>query len=167
MAIDAYAWANTVSKRIVSHDGDRLVNILREIHDTNQMLQNTNVVGFMYQATMFHVDGQQPTAGATKIVLHPTLMDRMVEFVEKRKKTQRDMDMIRQCLITLFHSCTTYQDIRDVIPDCVLQFVPEVQNLSRTREAAFNLKDNNPTAYKHYLKILPKMEMYSVAKLFY
>ena len=68
----------------------------------------------------------------------------------------------------LVQGCTTRQDIRDVLPECLVAQDKDMglQTFERTRPPAYTL-DNDKRAMKQYEKILPIIEYYSGTHLLF
>ncbi|TJX44051.1 MAG: hypothetical protein E5W21_23180, partial [Mesorhizobium sp.] len=84
-------------------------------------------------------------------LLHPSLVGEMDAILAERKTVNYDKDRIRQAFTLVLRDCRTWQDMRDALPNCVKDLIPECRHLARTREEAFTLADN-PRSYTQYMQ---------------
>jgi hypothetical protein len=121
--------------------------------------------GFTYKGVPY--DPSNLTKGArTRVSLHLSLSDQMDEYLEDKEKVWTDRHYISQMLFTLLHPCDSAQDIRDALPNCIVDTLDDIKQLRRVREAAYTIQDNKMN-HRQYLKILPRMEFYATARLLY
>lgn len=111
--------------------------------------------------------------GAAKTIgnygrIHPSLVPVLDDLKADREAMQNESDRIRQALALVLKDCKTNQDIRDALPNCITDLVPECQGLERTRPEAFTLANaDNPRAYNQYMKLREKIEFYAASQLIY
>ncbi len=101
-----------------------------------------------------------------KKALHSSLHDEMDAFIVDLGTLNNDSDFIGQAIFGLISNCNSMQDVRDALPECLVQLIPEWKNFSRTRDEAYTIVMNR-RAYRDYQKVLPRMHVYAVAKLIY
>jgi len=151
----------------------RLEKKLTAINIENKQLLLIKIDGFLYLDKFY-----RPNTGTLMVAnkdmyknaLHKNLWGEMDEHIEDIKNTNKDKLLVKQTLVFLLISCKTWQDIRDALPECLVN-IACYDNLSkeyslRQHEAAYTIQDN-PRALRQYEKVLPLMEMYSVTKLLY
>jgi hypothetical protein len=138
---------------------DQIAQKNKEVIDVKDPL------GFWYDGQYFRPSwiGQGKYAKAT---LSESLHTEMDALVKDKKSIQDDKQYISQVLFSLIEPCSTYQDIRDTLPECLLDSVGNLSSLSRTKEAAFTIQ-NDERALRQYREILPKIEAYCAARLIY
>lgn len=145
--------------RGLKSSADRLVHLHREA-------TNTDVMGCIYNGAVFRHSNAPPG----KIIypgLDRSLYHEADHHIARERKLTSDLQMIRQALLSLVRSCVDKQDLRDVLPECLVHLAsPELARIPRTRDAAWNL-DPNGRPYRSYLKILPKIEFFAAARLMY
>jgi hypothetical protein len=64
-----------------------------------------------------------------------------------------------QCLFSLVHPCMSLQDVRDTLPEFLVQLVPDLRVLPRLGDEAFTLDDDR--VKRQYEKHRTKMELYA------
>lgn len=120
--------------------------------------------GFVYQELHYKKEGQHYLAAYPNLQDH--LHNEMLDFIADKDRVDLDRQKIKQILFKLLTDCKDSQDVRDVLPECLLQFLPGFVNKERTRDPAYNLK-NDPRGYSQYKSVLVRIEMYSIANLLY
>lgn len=106
------------------------------------------------------------TGSRTRVSTHHTLFLEMEEYIKDTETVWGDRHHISQILHGLIEPCSTFQDIRDTLPNCLSSIIPQIASLPRIREEAFTIRDNVRTV-RQYRKALPRMEFYSTARLLY
>lgn len=139
---------------------DRLVLLHTEI-------TRTSVPGFLYRG--IHYRHTQASKGKLELLsIHPSLYPEIEYHLANESATNVDLQVVRQVILSLVKDCTDAQDIRDALPNCLVQAVasPTLNALQRTRDPGWNM-DPESRAYRQYLKYLPKMEFFAAARLMY
>ncbi|TIN00984.1 MAG: hypothetical protein E5Y34_11045 [Mesorhizobium sp.] len=98
--------------------------------------------------------------------LNQDLVSEMTEITDERQATQNEKDRIKQAFTMVLRDCHDYQDMRDALPNCVQDLIPECRTLERTRPEAFTIADN-PRSYTQYMKLREKIEFYVASRLLY
>jgi hypothetical protein len=145
--------------RGLTASSDRLVRL-------HQEASKTDVLCFMYEGVSFR-HSTAPKGKLAYPVLHKSLYHEADAHLAREKKLVNDLQAIRQAIHFLVRSCLDKQDLRDVLPECLVHLCGTgLTQLPRNREAAWNL-DPNSRPYRTYLKILPKIEFFAAARLMY
>lgn len=158
-----------IVKRLMEADLKELDRQISVINGKNKNLSERKIDGFLYAGRYF-----QPTTGnlmiagpkEAKSALHARLHQEMEDWLQQEQEVLANQRMISQTISVLLNPCKTLQDMRDALPECVVNGVPELAKLSRQNDAAYTIQ-NNPRALRQYEKILPQIEIYSVSKLLY
>lgn len=121
-------------------------------------------LGFNYNGQEYGWDGR-PVKSSTS--LSSFLIPRMVQASQLRAQAENDRKLISQVLLQLVTACGPQdQDLRDALPECIVtneSFVPSYTQWPRTREPGWPLMGNE-RAYRQFLKITTKIEMYYALK---
>jgi hypothetical protein len=146
-------------ERRIQNWTDRLCRANQEFHKKCQMFfwngrffRMSNVVGNIPQ------DKRAP--------LHSSLCDEADHLIADTKQPDDDKAFMKQAIFVLLEPCETTQDIRDALPEYLVDLVRWETSLPRTREAGYTIQ-NNPRALRDYHKMLPKIQIYSTARLIY
>lgn len=98
--------------------------------------------------------------------LHSSLVPELDGIISEKATIASDKERIRQALAMSLKDCRSFQDIRDALPNCISELIPECRPLERTREEAYTLLDN-PRSYTQYMKLRENMEFYAASRLLY
>lgn len=166
--ITAYRSPHTLIDAIIqtlfSAEERRLTKAIDEMCRSNTEAYKEQLDGFHYQGRFFRPEGLK--GHLKRKVLHLSLHPQMDLHLRDEASIQADQQAIRQTLFQLLDPCKSDQDVRDTLPNCLTDTLGKVAQLQRMAEPAFTIADN-PRAMKQYLKVLPKLEMYSAARLLY
>ena len=102
----------------------------------------------------------------TRVSLHPRLHDDMNDYLKDYEQIWTDRHLISQILHVILKPCETVQDIRDALPNCLVDTLPELKHLHRTREEAFTVQ-HDARALRQFQRTLKRMEFYATARLMY
>jgi hypothetical protein len=159
-----------IAKVLFEAERRRLQNWIDKLTRANQEANtNPKLEGFLYEGVYYRPSwigrGVWPHGA-----LHHSLADDMRVFLKDKKSVDDDERFIRQTLFALLYPCKNNQDIRDTLPECLLPViaVPGIglASLSRTRQPACTI-EGNARALRQYEKILPKIELYTAARMMF
>lgn len=121
--------------------------------------------GFIYQGKPYDranlVNGRR-----TRISLHFEMVSRMDAHLADEEKVWSDRHYISQMLFTVLQPCSDWQDIRDALPNCLVDTLPELRSYQRNRPEAYTIQSDTRTV-RQFNKILPRIEFYATARLLY
>lgn len=133
--------------------------------DDNDALVGQPTEGFNYLGTNYGRDGRTGLMNA--VSLDPALMSRMLHLGKFVKQVEHEKQLITQIVFKLITPCSSVQDMRDALPECLVCFVDKWKtHLKRTREPAWTIA-HNERDMRQYLQILPKIETYSAMRFLY
>ena len=157
----------TLTDNLFEAEDRRLMRDLSILNQKNKRLSDVKVDGFLYNGEYFlPKDAALRAIGSGTPALHIILQGDMEYFLADRKTVREEQKFIKQILYTLLSSCKSQQDIRDTLPEFLVGSFPSLSRLPRIEQVAFTIRDN-PRAIRQFDKYLPKMEIYSAAKLLY
>lgn len=156
----------TLLNELLEADEKRLQKRIDEIIDMNKEGSKDHLapMGFVYEGIHYKKEGQPYNTAYPTLSFH--LTDEMEDFKKDKDRVDLDRQKIKQILFKLLIDCKDSQDVRDVLPECLMQYLPGFASKQRTRDAGYIL-ERDPRAYAQYKHVLVKIEMYSVAKLLY
>lgn len=128
-------------------------------------LSNETSTSFLYEGTIYRRSGTTGRQAPPKL-LDPEMFEEMVLLLQDAAIVDDQRASVQQVLVNLFDPCTSKQDMRDTLPECLVGCVPEFQRMERTREPAWTIA-HNPRAMRQYAKLLPLMESYAAARLIF
>ena len=153
-----------IIKTLFTAEHRRLQATIDKLLVDNKEAYDEPLDGFHYQGVFYRPEGLK--GNLRRKVLHQSLHSRMDMHLKDEAAIKLDEQLIRQTLFQLLDPCQSEQDMRDTLPNCLTDTLGPRGNTPREREPAFTIK-NNPRAMKQYNKILPKLELYSAARLLY
>ena len=160
---------NELLETLFAPEKRRLAGVITELNKTNKQLKNLSADGFIYGGIVYMPSGVSTTVvgpGQAKNSLDFSLYDEMERWLKDSKTVFDDQSLIRQMLFLLLWPCQKNRDIRDTLPDCLVSLIPDLKQHPRSLNPGWTL-DHNERARKQFDKLLPKMELYSAARLFY
>lgn len=148
-------------------ESGRIQKWIDQLSNKDQKLRNaTETNGFIYDGRLY-TPSWVPKGYWEKGSLNHTLHDEGASLAASVKIMNDDKLQIRQALFILISNCEELQDVRDALPECVIQYAHDhIKHLSRTRAEGYTIVDN-PRKKRQFEAILPKIEVYSVANLIY
>jgi hypothetical protein len=164
--MNSYQIVNTIIEELFKAENRRLQKWLNDIVTANFRESNlAQPVGFIYGGAYFRPDwqgqGQFP-----KRALHSSLWGQMDNWIKDRSIILDDKQMISQILFGLIEKCSSDSEIRNALPECLVNCIPQYRSMTRSREEAWTIKLDD-RRYRQYRKILPKIELYAVTMLIY
>lgn len=155
-----------IIKTLFAADDRRLTGWTdRLIAKNEEAMGKDNIHCFIYNGEFYR---QSNVRGFIQYrpALDYSLWPEMDQLLTDKKAVERDRAFVRQALVALLEDCHCLQDIRDTLPDCIGECMPQLQGVDRTRPALFTIT-NNPRAQRQVAKIMPKLELYSVARMMF
>lgn len=155
--------ADSLNFHLFEHENKRLNTLLDKI-----MVADANMhpgifpAGFAYKGetfkrTYYSVKGLQN--------LHPSLHDQMDHYLADRDVIMADKVKIGSILRAILTPCDSAQDIRDALPECMVQFIAD-KHLPRTRPEAYTIQ-HQKLVMRQYQMILPRIQFYVSTRLLY
>lgn len=151
-------------------DGEkrRFAKMMEELTSSNDRLLNVGAsTGFMFNGDFYkrNTKAVAPMHGE-RHALHADLHEPMMKYLQETAKLMLDINKINQMCFRLIKGCTSTQDIRDALPDCLISLSNEVMAFSRTRPEAWTL-EGDERAQRQYQLVRPLIEFYSATRLMY
>jgi hypothetical protein len=166
---DMHRLLDAIVDQLFAADNRRLQAWVDKLCQKNQEVRRTPVVGFLYGGVYYRPSNVLGLVH-DKRALDPSLYDDVDTFLKDKSTIDADKHSVRQALFSILDPCKDLQDIRDTLPeflvDCAAQYAPHLRSLTRSEETAFTIRDN-PRALRQFNKALPKLETYAAARLIY
>lgn len=155
-------------KHLFAAEIRRLDGMLIELGKSNdRAIDGQPSAGFMYKGDYFlRADYKNPPAHGERKVLVPDLWDQMGKYQEETSKLLMDIHKINQMTFRLVKGCNTAQDIRDALPECLVNVSAEMRQLPRTNQEGWTILGDE-RAVRQFEKVKPLMEFYSATSLMY
>jgi hypothetical protein len=125
------------------------------------------LIGFIYNGEIYKpLAANVPNHAIKRRGLHPTLMSNMDNYLKDLNTLTTDKSFISQSLFKILDPCENNQDIRDALPNCLVDTLPELQGISRGRPEAWSI-EGDERATRQYQQMVPKIQMYASARLLF
>lgn len=161
-------------ERRLSREKDRLCDLNQEAH-------KTSLDGFMFQGCAYR-HSSVPPGGNNFRTLHLSIWDEMAEFTVDQDRIEQDKHRIQQLLFRLIQCHVSdqlrsdianhpssydehIQHVRDAIPDCIADLLPEPYKVDRMNSLEGSIDD--PRVLREYRKTLPKIQEYAATRLLF
>lgn len=154
-----------ISARLFNHERNRLLKELNNILVANREF-NPSMNGFYWKGVLISDMPESIKHKGNNGNLHPSLYERMEAYTRDSSKIRFDADRIKQILALVIRNCTDTQDLRDALPDCFVEIIPDIAGYQRTRPEAYTIIDNEKY-YQSYNNLKTKIEFYVATRLLY
>jgi hypothetical protein len=119
-----------------------------------------DVNGFLYGG-VYHTElSPKHIRSVKKTLIHVSLRARAQAYSDACRAQEREKILILNGLSTILRYCFTFQDARDMLPSFLIQGVPELASLPRTRPEGF-LYEGKPLAQEQFQHILRLLELHA------
>lgn len=162
---NSYECIRVIEQSLFSAEERRLQKFEEDMLIKNREVKNQKMDGFSFAGKVFR-PANFTRGRPTILSLDDTLYSEMELHIQDKDEVETDKRRIKMILFKLLEPCKFMDDVRDTLPECLVDTISELQHLSRTREPAYTIKDD-PRSVKEYNDILPRMQFYSMARLMY
>lgn len=162
------AFVEGTSRRLFEAEDRRLDRAVTDLDRQNRELKGYTVEGFLFQGKLYLPSNARyaNAKGVSRQSLSFTLQDQGNALVVDMNAIAHDKKMIEQFLYKMLYNCMDWQNIRDTVPECLVQFWPELGKLEpRSSKGFWAPKDER--FLRESEKVIPKIEFYSVIHLMY
>lgn len=122
--------------------------------------------GFKYLGVIYStLTGRNRQLGKYN-TLSESLIPEMKLILEEKATIEYDKARIKMALSMSLKDAKTFQDIRDALPNGLVELVPECRRLERTRPEAYALLENE-RSYSQYMGLREKIDFYIASRLLY
>ena len=131
--MDTQGFIREVYEAIFGSEIERIKTTLNELITQNGLRGNPSY-GFLYGGA-FHTNMDLKTlAKFPKKILHPDLRAQGQDYVRDKAILDRGLGEVKHALTALLKPCKDEQDIRDLLTNTVVFFLPSLQGIPRTRD---------------------------------
>lgn len=157
---------SSVLHNLFSHEQNRLDKYIETIGRENEEAYSESLNQFMYMGTVYNPKRLPRMTGMSVKQLHKDLEPKMEAFFKDKKMIDDDRQYIKQTLWKLFNYANDLQDLRNLMPECIIKYIDELRGLDRTKTLDEMLNHDTNT-YKKLMKTIEKIEVYSVTRMMY
>ena len=148
-------------RRSVSRSDDEI----DKLHDKQRAL--TGNTDFLVSGRFYSQLTGVSRALARKVPAHPSIFQDAFDAHTEKLALERDELILKQGLKTLLAPCTGYQDLRDALPDTVMQFIPVIADFPRTRPEAYTLIDMPMKLHSYESTTLRVIDHYLASRMLF
>jgi hypothetical protein len=161
----------SIASSLMAAEYRRLEKTLLEIAQENRRARGEGLgtpLSFLYSGGCYAPAEEKFSSrlGNGRSPLHPVLEPMMQEYIQDKKVIDADIKMIQQNLFKLLYQCCNLQELRDVLPECIVALHPKLKAIPRHCSPLFLIR-NDPRAMRQWEAIFPKIEFYSATHLMY
>ena len=151
---------------LMAADNKRVAKMLKALIDDNDAkLNGYNMMCFRHgEITYYHEEYQRSGFSSPYMtpILHNDLRDRFKVIEQERLILKEHTQKIKQILTILLKGVRDYQMLRDLLPDCMSQYViPHIERYM-PQHLVWQLNDRQ---IREYQEILPLIQMYSASSI--
>lgn len=122
--------------------------------------------GFRHMGKIFTNLEQRLISKGRFTSVQPSMAHAVDLYLEDYNLIGYDKIRVNQAIMLVLKDTRATQDIRDALPECLVDVLPWGKDCPRTRPEAYTLVDN-PRSYNQYLQLREKIEFYLASKMLY
>jgi hypothetical protein len=149
-------------KKLLYPDREMVRKQIDELVAANNLILNTPYPGFVYGSDYFERGGRILTNICWDPPLDESLHPKVIGVADRWKRLEKDVEYICDIFIQLTERCRTWQEFRNALPDCVIQFEDELRSIPRTRCETHYFR--GPLRFS-YEMLLPRLHTYAAMHL--
>lgn len=151
---------------LMAADNKRVAKMLNALIDDNDIkLNGYNKMCFRQgKVTYYHEEYQRGRFSNTYMtpILHKDLRDRFEVIEQERLILKEHTQKIKQILTILLKGVRNHQMLRDLLPDCMSQYIIPHKERHMPQHLVWQLTDKQ---IREYQEILPLIQMYSASNI--
>lgn len=171
----SHQWLDTIIQRLFTPETRRIDKMIESLTERNSLAKKKTTYGFLHMGQVYVSESNKPLFaalhGRNSKVPVPSLSIEFANeasaFINDVTVINRDKSRIRQVLFKLIYQANSKQEIRDALPECVVQTIEGFKDIPRTRNDCAWLIRDDWRSVRDYEKILPKIEFYAMTALIY
>ena len=157
---------NGLVGNLMAADNKRVATMLHALIDDNETtLNGYTTMCFRHGEVMYyHEEYQRGKFSNTYMtpILHKDLRDRFEVIEQERLILKEHTQKIKQILTVLLKGVRDYQMLRDLLPDCMSQYVIPHKERRMPQHLVWQLNDRQ---IREYRETLPLIQMYSASSI--
>lgn len=161
-----HAFLDGMLDKLFEPEGRRLDALVAELDAANREIRGHTVMGFMHNGQVYvpRVAKTRQTGGYPALSF--SLTNRAAAWNADMKQVGEDKQFIKQVLWLVTKDCQTLQDVRDALPESIVNLATGMENMPRTNEDGYTVKHDD-RLYGQYLKIRDKIDVYWACSMVY
>ena len=150
---------------LMAADNKRVAKMLNALIDDNDTkLNGYSRMCFRHREIMYYEEYQRSGFNSQYMtpILHNDLRDRFEVIEQERLILKEHTQKIKQILTILLKGVRDHQMLRDLLPDCMSQYVIPHKERYMPQHLVWQLNDRQ---IREYREILPLIQMYSASSI--
>lgn len=169
---NSYQWIDAIIAKLFSAEERRLDKRMEALNTSNNIARGKTSYGFIHMGKTYIPKSVQQLSRVNKrsTALAPvafSLLDEARSFTTDHTMVENDKQEIRQLLFKMLHVCNDTQEVRNSLPDAIVNLFPELSQLKRTLVDPCYYVQLDPRTVALYHRLVPKIEMYAMGHLLY
>lgn len=161
-----HAFLDGVLDLLFEPEGRRLDAIVTELDAANREIRGHTVMGFMHNGQVHIPKAAKTRQNRGYPALSFLLTNRAAEWNADMKQIGEDKQFIKQILWLVTKDCQTMGEVRDALPESIVELVPSMSNMQRIKQDGYTVK-HDERLYAQYLKIRDKIDVYWACRMLY
>ena len=157
---------NGLVSNLMATDNKRVAAMLNALIDDNDTkLNGYTTMCFRHGEVMYYHEEYQRSGFSNTYmtpILHKDLRDRFEVIERERLILKEHTQKIKQILTVLLKGVRDHQMLRDLLPDCMSQYVIPHKERHMPQHLVWQLNDRQ---IREYREILPLIQMYSASSI--
>lgn len=157
---------DTILANLRIPEARRSLAIKDNLIDQNREISLSSVPGFIYRGICYR-HSSCPKGKLQYPELDKSLREKADAWLADTARVDLEFQIMKQVLMPLIAPCKTLEDIRNVLPECLVQMQAEsFYSLPRTDKPAWTVEPGS-RAYEQFFHHLPKIEFFAATRLIY
>lgn len=150
--------------KLLKPDKELVEKEIQDLIDLNNLKVGVKHTGFTYGKYYIEFGGRVVENLGWSPQLDPSLHHKAEGLAERAIQIRKDFEYIQEVFAMMVNGSRNWQDFRDSLPDCVIQFHPDLYKRPRSISVDHYLRTNKPLKFK-YEMLLPRLHTYSMMSL--
>lgn len=150
-------------KKLLYPDRVMVREQIDQLVEENNLIIGESFPAFVYGGDLFQKGGKILVSHSWTPLLDERLHPKAVGLADRWRTLEKDVGFITQTFTKLTEKCQSWQQFRDALPDCVIQFEPSLRSMERMQHQS-DFLDSSSLRFS-YEMLLPRLHTYAAMHL--
>lgn len=152
--------------RLFEPEYRRLGKEVERLDKLNQEIRGHRTQGFMLAGQYYFPPdcAYRPQAGQPSLDFSLSFHGQV--FLKDKAHVEDDKQLIKQIIHLLIKDCDSIEDVRDALPESLIELSSVLGMIPRTRETAYTIS-HDPRMMRQYEQLLEKIDFYVATRMIY
>lgn len=155
---------DVIAIELFKPEARRLQNRVDELDKQNGEIRHAREYGFQWKGHTFRANGN-PYKGGRYPALDFSLRKEGDDLLRDMQAVEDDKQLVKQTMALLLKDCTDIQQMRDALPDAIVELCRDMSALPRTMKDGWTLTEERHL--RQYAKMLDKIDFYAATRMMY